>query len=390
MSNPSDTRLPGSRTAWETRATATGVIQQSVHSASLDSASEIKEAQYLLLQVLWRSRQRQEFDWKLSGLDLWKNAAKAHCDTYKSWKLYCEDLAAGKTKKSEFQESSFAVVLLYQCQAANVNTMDMTPSVVVTPHEQRDLRKIPRINYDENTILPEVDDLHISSNPQTPVRSRILLDPDEEGLQRSSYKPSSPNVPEDIQRQIYKQSRDEQIVNTALISFVNALTLHADIRVVWSLHRLPLKADFNPASYEARTDGYLEILTTADEKKRIRALVEVKAAFRQKNGPAIRMQEAAQVVAWLKSHPDRSGLLNKPGRRILLSQDRHEIFITVARYDDKYLDFLDGKPGPERAFMRMHEFGPWDTQSITDMKQVAVILIAMALRAEDDRIAENL
>ncbi|RAL03730.1 uncharacterized protein BO80DRAFT_268743 [Aspergillus ibericus CBS 121593] len=390
MSNQSGAGLPDSQRAWETRATATGVIHQSVHSASLESASEIKEPQYVMLQVLWRDRQRREFDWKLSGLEPWKTAAKAHCDTYKSWTLYCEDLAAGKTKKSEFQESSFAVALLYQRQAANVTTMEMTPSVFVTPHEPRDLRKMPRINYDEDAMLAEVDHLHISSNPQTPVHSRTLIDPDEGGLPRSSYKPSSPNEPEDIQRQIYRQSKDEQIVNAALISFVNALTLHSDICVVWSFHRIPLKADFNPASYEARTDGYLEIPSTTDEWKRIRALVEVKAASRRKNGPTIRMQEAAQVVAWLKSRPDRGGLLNGPGRRILLSQDRHEIFITVAEYDDKYLDFLDGNPGPDRAFLRMHEFGPWNTQSVKDMKQVAVILVAMALRAEADRIAENL
>jgi hypothetical protein len=47
---------------------------------------------------------------------------------------------------------------------------------------------------------------------------------------------------------------------------------------------------------------------------KIRALVEVKAVLRDKKKNQIRMQEAAQMVAWVRSYPDRDGRLNHIGR----------------------------------------------------------------------------
>lgn len=47
--------------------------------------------------------------------------------------------------------------------------------------------------------------------------------------------------------------------------------------------------------------------------------------------------------------------------RILISQDRDQIFITLAQYKGDYLDYLQGKPATSEAFLRMFLFGPYNT-----------------------------
>lgn len=48
---------------------------------------------------------------------------------------------------------------------------------------------------------------------------------------------------------------------------------------------------------------------------------------------------------------------------VLVSQDRHEIFLTFAIYDDNYLDYSNGNLAIERppSLTTMQEFGRWST-----------------------------
>lgn len=54
--------------------------------------------------------------------------------------------------------------------------------------------------------------------------------------------------------------------------------------------------------------------------------------------------------------------------RVLISQDRDEIFITLAEYKDQYLDYLRGKPATDEAFLRMWLFGPYRIKSAHHME----------------------
>jgi hypothetical protein len=98
---------------------------------------------------------------------------------------------------------------------------------------------------------------------------------------------------------MYRPTKDEQIVNTALMLLLNALTMSQGLRVSWTMHRIPLRAIFDPHSYEARTDGYL-----SDGKGNPHVLIEVKPMERNRRQPQIRMQESAQMVAWIKAYED--------------------------------------------------------------------------------------
>lgn len=93
---------------------------------------------------------------------------------------------------------------------------------------------------------------------------------------------------------MYPPTKDEQIVNTALLVYLNSLTLHFNLPVSWSLHQMALTAEFTNTKFEARTDGYL-----ADSSGDIKAIVEVKPMLRQTKEPQIGIQESHQMVAGL-------------------------------------------------------------------------------------------
>lgn len=88
-------------------------------------------------------------------------------------------------------------------------------------------------------------------------------------------------------------------------------------------------------------------------------------------------------------------------RRLLLSQDHSELYITVAEYDESYERFLAlhhlsraSQPPTLRRrdnnnrvitkpsatdFLVMHCYGPWRVDAIRDMKNVCEVLIALSL-----------
>ncbi|KKZ66139.1 hypothetical protein EMCG_08128 [[Emmonsia] crescens] len=270
------------------------------------------------------------------------------------------------------------IVTTWPLQAADTWDETWAPNVAVTP--------IARRTRSKTTVLETQLRL---THLETPTKSTGILlddsDSEEELDDTESPLASTSPGPEEIQNLIYRQTKDEQIVNTALVNFLSALTLHAGLPNHWTLHRKSFKAYFTHASFEARTDGYLE-----DTKPggKVRALIEVKAVPRERKRKMICMQEAAQMVAWILSHPDQGGWLNLPGRGIHVSQDRHQIYIVIAEYGDNYIDYLE-KGSSSDAYMVMHEFGPWDSNELKHMKNISVILVAFVLRAVSDCEAEE-
>lgn len=194
-------------------------------------------------------------------------------------------------------------------------------------------------------------------------------------------------------------TKDEQIVNTALIVFFNALTTHFDFYSNWTLHRKPFIATFENAQFEARTDGYLD-----SPGGKTRAIIEVKPVLRSRHRLPIQMQESAQMVAWIRSDDDLSQRTNTTyaflapwvnyehywhnNRRFIISQDRHEVFVTVAEYNQNYLEYLrntePSSPEDSSSFLTMNQYGPWNISSKSSVKEIGTILLATTLRAEKE------
>ncbi|KAF1989303.1 hypothetical protein K402DRAFT_269534 [Aulographum hederae CBS 113979] len=171
----------------------------------------------------------------------------------------------------------------------------------------------------------------------------------------------------------WKATEDEQIVNTALLLFLNALTIHsrslAPIGADWTLHRRPfvLTDSSKLKAYEACVDGYLR---TKKSPAAASAIIEVKPFLRSgQKGDAIRMQETAQMAAWIRSEPHVTVDVSRKNKatytRFLVSQDKFEIYLTFATFDAQYEVYLrqSEKPGSkQKSFLRMQEYGPFNTK----------------------------
>jgi hypothetical protein len=88
------------------------------------------------------------------------------------------------------------------------------------------------------------------------------------------------------------------------------------------------------------------------------------------------MQKSAEMVAWIRKD-EREGrkvmdtytLVSL--RRLLVAQDRDEIYLVWASYDASYVDYLEQKPTSGNVFMIMNEIGPFKTQHDAHMRQLA-------------------
>ena len=68
--------------------------------------------------------------------------------------------------------------------------------------------------------------------------------------------------------------------------------------------------------------------------------------------------------------------------RTLLSQNRHEMFITIANPEEDYCRYiLQNGPLTHNAFLCMQAYGPWDLTVKEDVRHVAKLIVALTLAA---------
>lgn len=186
--------------------------------------------------------------------------------------------------------------------------------------------------------------------------------------------------------------KDEQTVNVFLLAFLSAFTAtQVPFHTRWVAERNALVFE-KSVKYVARTDGHLR-----DRNGNSRSLIEVKPRDRGGKRSAIRVQESAQMVAWisrtnLSSHDYEKDcryswptyFTNFPlivYRIFLLSQDKDKIYLTFPKFGKNYLQ--GGKKAQNvRAedFLWMYEFGPFDITSPDHMEKVARFLLAYTNR----------
>ncbi|KAH8812449.1 hypothetical protein F5884DRAFT_785402 [Xylogone sp. PMI_703] len=147
-----------------------------------------------------------------------------------------------------------------------------------------------------NTLLPDMDD-----EPRTLSTEY----PDDE--QSTEMDPSP--ISKEAERILYPPTRDEQIVNMALILLLNALTIHFPIPSHWTPHGKAFIVEFLKSSFEARVDGYLGEGKSEDPL----AIIEVKSSIRTDHSNKVRMQEVAQMVGWIFN--SRNSMTSQSSRR---------------------------------------------------------------------------
>ncbi|PYH32997.1 uncharacterized protein BO87DRAFT_397993 [Aspergillus neoniger CBS 115656] len=374
--------LPKIAQEWEDAMDEMELTGKIVHGAELASASRIEYKQFLLLRVLWVGHHATDLPKMLPGFNRWIAKAEKMLKGYKSWGTYCQSFT-----RPDAGEGNFSIARHYQLEVTNTKD-DTDPLSLATPiaHRTRsrllnrelakDYLETPSKSTNISTVL-NIEELRIH-DPLDDSETLVLETPISEIPETPSpFQEVTPDSqePDNV---LYPPSKDEQIVNCALVIFLNALTIPFKLANNWTLHRKASKAIFDNASFEARTDGYLD-----DRRGEAHAIIEVKPVRRSMKSVPIQMQESAQMVAWIKNDCEK---LPNPidMRHFLVAQDRHEIYLIVAQYHADYVRYLtDSKHSSQRpSFMTMHMFGPWDTLELSHMKNLGPILLAITLRAD--------
>ncbi|GIJ82211.1 hypothetical protein Asppvi_000717 [Aspergillus pseudoviridinutans] len=183
--------------------------------------------------------------------------------------------------------------------------------------------------------------------------------------------------------QTWEKTRDEQYVNQALMAFLDAVALNIpNNKCTWGIRRLAFKVEFKKATMESRTDGYLYGPQGGDEAF---AIVETKAHPRKRwgKGLEIYMQESAEMVAWIRRDARAGRKVPLDNQRLLVSQDRHEIYLTWASYDASYVDYLEDKETTDDPFLVMQEIGPFDIREHNHMRKLALYIGCFCLQITD-------
>ncbi|KAI0808758.1 hypothetical protein GGR55DRAFT_650718 [Xylaria sp. FL0064] len=387
MSRP----VPTDKSSWEYAYQAINTQWISIHEYQLSaSGSKIAEEQFLLLCTFWKGKDAYRFS---QEVDQWVNRkyllqAQHFLNSDPLVKnIWQEFLNATSLKADDLYDrayaglGTFSLARYHQLQSQGLTDdggtgapkVDFSPPVSSRTRAQLS-RRVP--------------------DPSTPTRAPVSTSASISGLEGLSLDglqlsdtpstPPPPAIPEDhsspfVDPVMLKDIQDEQIVNTALIDYLNALSIHCKaLKSHWTLHRLALVARNNSKekSYEARVDGYLK--SPRDGQPLV--IAEVKPCRRWKNLRQIRMQESAQMAAWINEHPPRT---QGQSRRLLISQDRDEIFLTFGQFDKNYVDYICHKTKDVRVTspLVMYEFGPFDVGEKTDMRVVREIVLAYALEA---------
>lgn len=273
------------------------VADQTIHGIDLNSASKLKVHQYLMLRVLWKVKLRKFFKPANFGLADWVERASRQLEQYGSWKSYQASFTG------ELSEGTFALARFYQKQVSWVPedaSSNCDVAAVPSPISRHTRSRGRRLEEHMGQITLETPSKAPKNPPEPPTTPPTNLSSDSgPELDDTPDVPFSSGPPELLDLN-FPKTKDEQIVNTALLDFLNAFIVHRGLTVQWSLYRKPFIADFAKASIQARTDGCLEELHSPN----VHALVEVKPIIRPKAKFSIPMQEAAQMVAWIKTNPD--------------------------------------------------------------------------------------
>ena len=67
-------------------------------------------------------------------------------------------------------------------------------------------------------------------------------------------------------------------------------------------------------------------------------------------------------------------------RRLIISQDKDDIYMTFAEFDAAYTKYITtGQADDDEPFLKMYEFGPYNTNNPRHMRAVAIHTLAFVL-----------
>lgn len=341
--------LPSNPSQWKAeveRRVPESIREQGIYALDT-TASKITLQEFLSLRVLWRKGNSKLLT---DGSILPANAlaaAETYLKTLAPWSKYIGHLQSGQRgdQRPSQDIGAFSFVDYYQTQvlrARRDNDGPETPKVYFTPiaarvrararHRAAQKQDTPTkslgssdpftditgYSFTESTddCLTKITGVQSAKTPGDDLLSKnfeaLKLENEQtkgiEAIQTPEASPSTADPTEPLHVSPLSPlmgvatpaACDEQIVNTALVLLLNSVTMfHPGISADWTMHRRIFHLS---DVMEARTDGYLR----HEIRDAPLAILEVKAAQRVGSKvKRIRMQEGAQMAAWIGDQPEK-------------------------------------------------------------------------------------
>ncbi|PKX92916.1 uncharacterized protein P174DRAFT_216266 [Aspergillus novofumigatus IBT 16806] len=296
--------IPRDKTHWRTLAKTHGAIKETVNTIQvMQSGSSVTVQQFLSFRVIWPERKNPKHFYGKKEREDSQEMAKVFKKN-KAFNQSFESYLRGITRNSGPSDVTgvFQLVRKYQMQVdnqvpTNGSTDPMSTCIRMSPTPTPG----PATSADGSRgSQPSVKSSSEQSNPSQSQTPAAEPGPSRTPTESSSAPTDLSGTPAaDQEGQTFERTTDEQYVNQALITFLDAVTVNLpEVKRHWGIRRFPFKVQFALASMEAHTDGYLYGLKANDEAF---AIVETKAHLRKRNseGARIYMQESAEMVAWI-------------------------------------------------------------------------------------------
>lgn len=193
-------------------------------------------------------------------------------------------------------------------------------------------------------------------------------------------------------------TKDEQLVNDALLLFLRTLLVYqSELKCHWAADRSPFsKAVFGDNSMVARIQTAIwKQMAKSSLSSRLNQTFGTQTRTRKFYGKrqarwlhgsctTINTSESANFVGKLNKTALSGAILTSLNSRLLVSQDNHEIFLTIADYDHRYLAYLKNGDTSRGPLLKMQTYGPWNIAHPTHMKDLAMIILCVAFEVTYD------
>jgi hypothetical protein len=310
--------VPGSPAEWKKYAMDHKLAGGSIFDLDkYASASKISEKQFLCLRVLWTKNQAKFLandDNRRTWLgDVHYLEARHLLLSLPSWQAYLD--IVGESGERVLQRAfpdigTFSLVRYHQERVRrypeNENFISKFSPVA---HRTRSrftslLRKAIDTPTPKSRIHTEEIDPFVTPLKQS-LEAFSFSSDDSSPVPHQSTRTDVPDSASPVGKDIIAQhppADDEQIVNVALVLLLNAVTMHFVPNADWTFHRKAFQIGDKKSGkgFEAKVDGFLRRLS--DDK--VMAILEVKPCVRGRQPVRIRMQESAQMAAWISHCPD--------------------------------------------------------------------------------------
>ncbi|KAF5023562.1 hypothetical protein F66182_4375 [Fusarium sp. NRRL 66182] len=355
----------------------------------LDSASKLKFKDWLLLRVLWKTgnkrRQltheaifgsrdgpkRREMAQRALSKEPWMRALENNSDLMEwfhlaPWKMSANDILNRSPASSDLipgvvydDADPFRLVVT----PLNLHSR---PRRAVNPEFAKSRADIAESNRqaDLYSDSSRSRDSSAASRPEkslSPGGSAGGYSSQAGGLQGRAVSGSEGSGTGAESRMINKHRPDEALINmslTLLLQGVCMSLLHRSLSdsYNWSIVHKQFHVSYPDPDPEsktgrkkiltARTDGCLQATIRGKDadKGDTLAIIEVKPYRRrdpEANEKSVRIQEGAEMAAWISTESIKGLLPSDSGsgtyRRLLISQDFDQVFITIAEFDDQYI-----------------------------------------------------